>query len=54
MKSQYNQTKLVNNLRNYREVLENSFSSMTAEEIRQCKPKSRLESFIRRKALQTK
>jgi hypothetical protein len=33
-------------------AIENSFNSMTIEEIRNSKPKSRLESFLRRKALE--
>ena len=54
MKSQYNQPTLVRNPTNYKTALEHTYNKMSIEEIRKAKPKSRLESFLRRKALEAK
>jgi len=42
------------NLLNSGAAIENSYSAMSIDEIRSCKPKSRLESFLRRKILEKK
>lgn len=52
MKSGHHQQKWERNLMNYKEVLEDTYNSMSLDQIKKTKPKSRLESFLRRKALE--
>lgn len=52
MKSKLAQIKMAMKPTTTRRMLEFTYKKMSIEEIRKAKPKSRLESFLRRKALE--
>lgn len=54
MKSEYIRTRSAKKVVNNKQVLEYTYQRMTLEEVKNARPKSRLESFLRRKALEEK